>query len=113
MVATANWTWMMFPGLSKGAINTILMHCTDELKNKYLPPMISGEFTGTMCLTEPGCGSDLGQVITKADRNEDGSYSITGTKIFISCGDHDLTDNVKFNLYTLSSRTHSVSTSLS
>jgi alkylation response protein AidB-like acyl-CoA dehydrogenase len=94
LMATANWTWMMFPGLSKGAINTIYSHCTDELKDKYLPPLISGEMTGTMCLTEPGCGSDLGQVITKADRNDDGSYSITGTKIFISCGDHDLTDNI-------------------
>ena len=94
MIAAANWTFLMFPGLSKGAINTILMHGTEELKDAWLPQMVSGETTGTMCLTEPGCGSDLGQVITKADRNDDGSYSITGTKIFISCGDHDLTDNI-------------------
>jgi alkylation response protein AidB-like acyl-CoA dehydrogenase len=94
MVAAANWTWLMFPGLSKGAINTILSHGSPELKDKYLPKLISGEFTGTMCLTEPGCGSDLGQVITKAERLADGSYLISGTKIFISCGDHDLTSNI-------------------
>jgi alkylation response protein AidB-like acyl-CoA dehydrogenase len=95
MMAAANWTFLMFPGLSKGAINTIMMHGTEELKDKYLPPLVSGEMTGTMCLTEPGCGSDLGQVITKAERDDaDGSYTISGTKIFISCGDHDLTDNI-------------------
>jgi len=94
MMATANWTWMMYPGLSKGAINTIYSHCTEALKDKFLPPLISGEWTGTMCLTEPGCGSDLAQVSTKAVPQGDGSYEITGTKIFISCGDHDLTDNV-------------------
>ena len=63
----------MFPGLSKGAINTILAHGAEELKDKYLPPLVSGEFTGTMCLTEPQCGSDLGQVITKAEDNGDGT----------------------------------------
>jgi len=94
MIAAANWTFLMFPGLSKGAINTIIAHATDDLKQKYLPPLVSGEFTGTMCLTEPQCGSDLGQVTTKAEPNGDGSYSISGTKIFISCGDHDLTENV-------------------
>ncbi|KAH8080445.1 oxidoreductase [Aureococcus anophagefferens] len=93
MMATANWTWTMYPGLSKGAINTIYSHCTEELKDKYLPPLVSGEWTGTMCLTEPACGSDLAQVATKAVPNGDGSYKITGTKIFISCGDHDMTDN--------------------
>ena len=94
MIAAANYTWLMFPGLSKGAINTILSHATDELKDKYLPPLISGEFTGTMCLTEPQCGSDLGQVTTKATPNGDGSYKISGTKIFISCGEHDMTENI-------------------
>jgi len=84
----------MFPGLSKGAINTILSHATTELKDTWLPRLISGEFTGTMCLTEPQCGSDLGQVTTKAEPNADGSFSITGTKIFISCGDHDMTENI-------------------
>jgi len=94
MIAAANWTFLMFPGLSKGAINTIIAHANDDLKQKYLPALVSGEFTGTMCLTEPQCGSDLGQVTTKAEPNDDGSYNITGTKIFISCGDHDLTENV-------------------
>ena len=60
----------------------------------WLPPLLSGEFTGTMCLTEPQCGSDLGQVSTKAVLRDDGSYSISGTKIFISCGEHDMTDNI-------------------
>jgi len=94
MTATANYTWTMFPGLSKGAINTILAHGTAALKDKYLPPLVSGEFTGTMCLTEPQCGSDLGQVTTKAEDNSDGTYAISGTKIFISCGEHDMTENI-------------------
>ena len=94
MSATANWTWTMFPGLSKGAINTILSHGDDALKAKYLEKMVSGEWTGTMCLTEPQCGSDLGLVTTKAEPQDDGTYKITGTKIFISCGEHDMTDNI-------------------
>merc|ERR1719502_1603957 len=84
----------MYPGLSKGAINTLMHHGSDELKDKYLEKMISGEWTGTMCLTEPQCGSDLNQVKTKAEPVGDGTYKITGTKIFISCGEHDLTDNI-------------------
>ena len=94
MLATANFAFLMFPGLSKGCINTILSHATDELKQTWLPPLIDGRFTGTMCLTEPQCGSDLGQCIVKAEPRDDGSYSITGTKIFISCGEHDLADNI-------------------
>lgn len=94
MNATSCWTWTMYPGLSKGAINTLLSHGTEELKAKYLPQMVSGEWTGTMCLTEPHCGSDLAQVNTRAEPQADGSYKITGTKIFISCGEHDLTDNI-------------------
>ncbi|KNC80678.1 acyl-CoA dehydrogenase [Sphaeroforma arctica JP610] len=94
LVATANWTWSMYPGLSKGAINTILAHGSPELKEKYLHKLVSSEWTGTMCLTEPHCGSDLAQVKTKAVPQGDGTYKITGTKIFISCGDHDLTDNI-------------------
>jgi len=84
----------MFPGLSKGCINTVLAHGTDELKEKYAHKLIAGEWTGTMCLTEPQCGSDLAQVTTKAEPNDDGSYNITGTKIFISCGDHDMAENI-------------------
>lgn len=94
MCATANWTWTMYPGLSKGAINTILAHGSEEMKEKWLPPLVEGRWTGTMCLTEPQCGSDLGQVSTKAVPNGDGTYKITGTKIFISCGEHDMTENI-------------------
>ena len=101
ILAAANWTWTMFPGLSKGAINTLLSHASEPLKDKFLNQLVSGEWTGTMCLTEPACGSDLGQVSTKAvpidgETTECGmqKYKISGTKIFISCGDHDLTDNI-------------------
>ena len=66
MMAAANWTFLVFPGLSKGAINTLLAHGSDELKQRWLPPMLSGEFTGTMCLTEPQCGSDLGLMTTRS-----------------------------------------------
>jgi alkylation response protein AidB-like acyl-CoA dehydrogenase len=94
MIAAANWTWLMFPGLSKGCINTIVAHGSEELKDKYLEPLVTGQYTGTMCLTEPQCGSDLGQVSTKAVPCDDGTYKVSGTKIFISCGDHDLTENI-------------------
>ena len=94
IMATANWTWSMFPGLSKGAINTIMLHGEDYLKDVYLPPMIAGNWTGTMCLTEPQCGSDLAQVATMAITEDEGkTYSISGTKIFISAGDHDFGDS--------------------
>jgi len=94
LVSTANWSWGMYPGLSHGAMNTIEMHGTDEQKDTYLTNLVSGEWTGTMCLTEPHCGSDLGTLKTKAEPNADGSYSITGTKIFISSGEHDMADNI-------------------
>jgi hypothetical protein len=94
MNGTANWSWGMYPGLSHGAINTLEEHGTEEQKQTYLTKMISGEWTGTMCLTESHCGSDLGTLRTRAEPNMDGSYSITGTKIFISAGEHDLTDNI-------------------
>lgn len=94
ITASANFTWTMYPGLSQGAINTILGHASADLQNIYLPRLISGEWTGTMCLTEPHCGSDLSQVRTKAEPNGDGTYKITGTKIFISCGEHDMADNI-------------------
>lgn len=84
----------MFPGLSKGAINTLLAHGAEALKEKYVHKLVSGEWTGTMCLTEPQCGSDLAQVATRAVPQPDGTYKISGTKIFISCGDHDLADNI-------------------
>ena len=94
MVDTANWSWGMYPGLSHGAVKTLESHGTPEQKEKYLTRLISGEWTGTMCLTEPHCGTDLGILRTKAEPNADGSYSITGTKIFISAGEHDMVDNI-------------------
>lgn len=94
MASSGCFAWTMFPGLSKGCINTVLAHASPELQAEWLPPLISGEFTGTMCLTEPQCGSDLGQVATKAVPQGDGSYSISGTKIFISCGNHGMTENI-------------------
>jgi hypothetical protein len=94
MAGTANWSWAMYPGLSHGAMNTIDAHGNDIQKELYLSRLIQGTWTGTMCLTEPQCGTDLGQVKTKAESNGDGTYNITGTKIFISAGEHDLTDNI-------------------
>ncbi|SFR52299.1 hypothetical protein SAMN05216203_1115 [Marinobacter daqiaonensis] len=94
MVGTANWSWGMYPGLSHGAMNTLEAHGTEEQKQTYLTKLISGEWTGTMCLTEPHCGSDLGTLRTRAEPNSDGTYSITGTKIFISAGEHDMAENI-------------------
>jgi alkylation response protein AidB-like acyl-CoA dehydrogenase len=76
MMATANWTWGMYPGLSKGCINTLLAHGTDQLKKDYLTKLVEGKWTGTMCLTEPQCGSDLAQVKTKATPQSDGTYKV-------------------------------------
>ena len=94
MVGSSNWSWGMYPGLSHGAMNTIELHGTDEQKHIYLSKLVSGEWTGTMCLTESHCGSDLGILKTKAEPNADGSYAITGSKIFISAGEHDMVDNI-------------------
>jgi alkylation response protein AidB-like acyl-CoA dehydrogenase len=94
MAGTANWSWLMYPGLSHGAVKTIEEHGDAEQKQKYLTKLVQGEWTGTMCLTEAHCGSDLGLLRTKAEPQADGSYAITGTKIFISAGDHDMADNI-------------------
>jgi hypothetical protein len=94
MVGSANWAWGMYPGLSHGAVKTIEEHGTPEQKEQYLTKLVSGEWTGTMCLTESHCGSDLGLLRTKAEPNADGSYAITGQKIFISAGEHDMTENI-------------------
>ena len=94
MIGTANWSWGMYPGLSQGAMNTILMHGDEKQKDCYMPPMVEGRWAGTMCLTEPQCGTDLGQVKTRALPQEDGSYLVSGTKIFISSGEHDMTENI-------------------
>lgn len=94
MLVSSNWGLSMYPGLTKGAAETIHTWGTDEQKHTYLPKMMSGEWSGTMNLTEPHCGTDLGLLRTKAEPNDDGSYNISGTKIFISAGDHDLTENI-------------------
>lgn len=92
--SSANMALSMYPGLTQGAIAALSTHGSDEQKKKYLPKMISGEWTGTMNLTEPHCGTDLGLLKTKAVPQADGSYKISGTKIFISAGEHDLADNI-------------------
>ncbi len=94
MLNSANQAWTMYPGLSHGAHTALHAHGTDEQKNTYLPKMTSGEWTGTMCLTEPHCGTDLGLMRTKAEALPDGTYKITGNKIFISAGEHDMSDNI-------------------
>lgn len=94
MYGTANWSWSMYPGLSHGAMNTIHTHGDEQQQQTYLTKLISGEWTGTMCLTESHCGTDLGMLRTKASPNADGSYSVNGTKIFISAGEHDMSENI-------------------
>ncbi len=94
IMSSANMAFGMYPGLSHGAYSAIHAHGTEEQRRIYLPKLISGEWTGTMNLTEPHCGTDLGLMRTKAEPQADGSYKITGTKIFISAGEHDLTDNI-------------------
>lgn len=94
MMGTANWSFNMYPGLSIGCINTILRYGTSAQRRQYLPPLVSGEWSGTMCLTESQCGTDLAQVKTRAVPNPDGTHSISGTKIFVSAGEHDLVDNI-------------------
>ncbi|WP_188054889.1 acyl-CoA dehydrogenase C-terminal domain-containing protein [Sphingosinithalassobacter sp. CS137] len=91
---SANMAFAMYPGLTHGAIAALLAKGSQEQKEKYVPKMVSGEWGGTMNLTEPQCGTDLGLIKTKAEPQGDGSYSISGTKIFISSGEHDLTDNI-------------------
>ena len=93
-MASANMAFAMYPGLTQGAIATLLTHGTAEQKSLYVPKMVAGDWTGTMNLTEPQCGTDLGLIRTKAVRQPDGSYKITGTKIFISAGEHDLAANI-------------------
>nr|HPK33142.1 acyl-CoA dehydrogenase family protein [Ottowia sp.] len=94
MLNGANQAWTMYPGLSHGAYEALHAHGTDEQKKTFLPKLTSGEWTGTMCLTEPHCGTDLGLLRTKAEPQADGSYRITGNKIFISAGEHDMAENI-------------------
>jgi alkylation response protein AidB-like acyl-CoA dehydrogenase len=94
MNGTAIWSWAMYPGLSHGAMETIDRHGSEEQKAIFMEPLVSGRWTGTMCLTEAHCGTDLGLIKTRAEPAADGSYRITGSKIFISSGEHDLTENI-------------------
>ncbi len=94
MICSANLSFSLYPGLTHGAYQAIMDHATDALKAAYLPKLVDGTWAGTMCLTEPHCGTDLGLMRTKAVPQDDGSYRLTGNKIFISAGEHDLTENI-------------------
>lgn len=94
MMSSANMSFAMYPGLTNGAYAAIHKHGTDEQKRRFLPNMVSGKWTGTMNLTEPHCGTDLGLLRTSAEPQDDGGYKITGTKVFISAGEHDLAENI-------------------
>ena len=94
MICSANLSFGMYPGLSHGAYEALRAHGTAELQQLYLPKLVSGEWSGTMCLTEPQCGTDLGLLRTRAEPDGDGRFRVTGTKIFISAGEHDLTGNI-------------------
>ena len=94
MICSANLSFGMYPGLSNGNYNAIHAHGDDAQKALYLPKLVDGSWTGTMCLTEPQCGTDLGLCKTRAEANPDGSYKLYGTKIFISAGEHDFTENI-------------------
>ena len=94
MLSSASLSFKLYSELSIGAYNCIHHHATEEIKNKYLPKMVEGKWSGTMCLTEPVCGTDLGLLKTKAEEQSDGTYKLNGQKIFITSGDHDLTENI-------------------
>ena len=94
MLSSASLSFKLYSELSIGAYNCINHHASDEIKNKYLPKIVEGKWSGTMCLTEPVCGTDLGLLKTKAKKQSNGTYKITGQKIFITSGDHDLTENI-------------------
>ena len=94
MIGTANWSWSMYPGLSHGAVETISQHGSEEQKEIFMEPLVSGRWTGTMCLTEAHSGTDLGLLKTKAEPIADGTYRVTGSKMFVSSGDHDLAENI-------------------
>jgi alkylation response protein AidB-like acyl-CoA dehydrogenase len=94
MLSSASLSFKLYSELSIGAYNCINHHASDEIKNKYLPKIVQGKWSGTMCLTEPVCGTDLGLLKTKAEKQSDGTYKISGQKIFITSGDQDLTENI-------------------
>jgi len=101
MIGSGSWAWSMYPGLALAPVTCILNGGSPEQKRTYLPKLLSGEWAGTMCLTESHCGSDVGLLRTRASRSDDGSYRISGTKIFVSGGEQDLTDNI---IHTLLAR---------
>ena len=94
MNGTANWSWAMYPGLSHGAMETIDKHGSEAQKAMFMEPLVSGRWTGTMCLTEAHCGTDLGLLKCKGEQAADGTYRITGSKLFVSSGEHDLAENI-------------------
>ncbi|MFW5926935.1 MAG: acyl-CoA dehydrogenase family protein, partial [Wenzhouxiangella sp.] len=94
MITASNTSWGMYPALSHGAWEAIIAHGSEAQKRSYVPQMVAGDWTGTMNLTEPHCGTDLGLIRTRAEPADDGSYRITGTKIWISAGEHDLAENI-------------------
>ncbi|NQX88185.1 MAG: acyl-CoA dehydrogenase family protein, partial [Halioglobus sp.] len=94
MVCSSNLSWGMYAGLSHGAISALYGHGSPELQATYLEPLVSGRWTGTMCLTEPQCGTDLGLIRSRAEPVGDGTYLIKGTKIWITGGEHDLAENI-------------------
>ena len=94
LLCSANLSFAMYLGLTFGAVSALDKHASKELKARFLPRLIEGKWAGTMCLTEPQSGTDLGLVRTKAEPAEDGGYRVTGSKIFISAGEHDLTENI-------------------
>ena len=94
MISSSNMSFGLYPGLTSNAIAAIEKNASEEIKNLYLPKLVTGEWSGTMNLTEPHCGTDLGLSKTMAYPQEDGSFNITGTKVFITCGEHDLSDNI-------------------
>jgi alkylation response protein AidB-like acyl-CoA dehydrogenase len=101
MIGSGSWAWSMYPGLALAPVTCLLNGGSEEQKHRYLPKLLSGEWAGTMCLTEAHCGSDVGLLRTRATRSDDGSYRISGTKIFVSGGEQDLTDNI---IHTLLAR---------
>jgi alkylation response protein AidB-like acyl-CoA dehydrogenase len=94
MICATNVSFSLYPGLTQGAIAALTTYATQELKEIWLPKMVSGQWSGSMCLTEAHCGTDLGMLRTKAVPADNGGYNVTGAKIFISAGEHDLTENI-------------------
>src|SRR3546814_1186590 len=106
MISAANLSFGLFPGLTRGACEAVMAHASAELKDMWLPRLVSGEWTGAMALTESGAGTDLALLKTKAAPNAEGSYAVIGTKIFISSGDHDLAGNIVHLVFARRSEEH-------